>query len=553
MKKTILVLVALGISVSALAQSSLTSNADSTEKAGIYIIFDGSGSMWGQLPDKSHKVVVARQVLNEFVAGNFEGYDLALRAYGHRRKGDCRDSELVVPFGPPEEVIGQVQGFTQDLNPLGKTPISYSLGQALDDFGDRSGEIILISDGIETCDEDPCALVQKWQEKNVKIKVHVVGLGLEEEEKVAMQCISEAAGTTYHDAESADALAEGLREIQEETIQEEIPEGELGEFTGTPTTGFILKARDAQGRIRPAIGTLMQGDEERFQISTNRRNQVETGTYELIAGVQTLNGTVYKPVTQTVEMGATGETTVEIEVDVPPQVYTTFMDGDEQQRGSLVNVYQEGVEVFRFRWMDTVYVDPGTYEFRAIPNAENELSVTEVVLEDEIKEIVFEMVHTVWVTAKMVASGSDIWFRKNLYLWQDGVEKYMVHAHNGNRSVLPGTYDLHLEDDLTPYVEAGIVVTQEEKQHFDVTVPAGHVTVHYQKANGTRDKDERVWLTSLNPEASGRRSYQTTGKTIPLTPGRYRLEGWDRMGTYDPIEFEIQAGEEKEITLRDKG
>ena len=95
------------------------------DKDGIYIIFDASGSMWGELPDKSRKVTVAKQVLEDFVAGDFEGYDLALRAYGHRRKGDCSDTELVAPFGAPEQVIDKVKAFTKDLNPLGKTPISH--------------------------------------------------------------------------------------------------------------------------------------------------------------------------------------------------------------------------------------------------------------------------------------------------------------------------------------------------------------------------------------------------------------------------------------------
>ncbi len=192
------------------------------DKDGIYIIFDASGSMWGELPDQSRKVTVAKAVLEDFVAGDFEGYELALRAYGHRRNADCRDSELVVPFGPPEQVVGQVQAFAKDLNPLGKTPITYSLRQALADFGDRPGEIILISDGIETCDEDPCALMREWREKDIQIKVHVVGLGLDEKAKSAMQCIAEAAGTEYRDAESATTLAEGLARIQEEAKTEQI-------------------------------------------------------------------------------------------------------------------------------------------------------------------------------------------------------------------------------------------------------------------------------------------------------------------------------------------
>ena len=149
---------------------------DPESASAIYIIFDASGSMWGQLPDKSHKIVVAKEVVRDF-----DGADLAMRVYGHRRKGDCTDSELVVPFGPSSEVVPQVEAFMESLNPTGKTPIAYSL-RPLHDFGDRSGELILITDGLETCDDDPCALVREWKEKDVKINVHVAGFGIEEKE-----------------------------------------------------------------------------------------------------------------------------------------------------------------------------------------------------------------------------------------------------------------------------------------------------------------------------------------------------------------------------------
>jgi hypothetical protein len=172
--------------------------------------------MWGELPDKSRKVETAKKVLKEYVAGDFEGYELAFRVYGHRKKGDCLDSELLIPFGEPDQVISELTQSIDSIKPLGKTPITYSLQEALKDFGDRQGEIILISDGIETCDADPCELVREWREKDVKIKVHVVGLGLDEKSKAAMQCISDAAGTEYHDASSASELSEGLTKIKEE-------------------------------------------------------------------------------------------------------------------------------------------------------------------------------------------------------------------------------------------------------------------------------------------------------------------------------------------------
>ena len=62
----------------------------------------------------------------------------------------------------------------------------------------------------------------------------------------------------------------------------------------------------------------------------------------------------------------------------------------------------------------------------------------DTVAEGDLKEILFRMIHTVHVTVKMVASESGIWFRQNYELWQDGEEKYRVHATNGAR-VLPGT------------------------------------------------------------------------------------------------------------------
>ncbi len=539
MKTSIIPLAVLAFCCACLAPESAAQDHDA-----VYLIFDASGSMWGELPDKSRKVTVAKQVLQDFVAGDFAGYDLALRVYGHRREGDCRDSQLVVPFGPPEQAVGQVQAFMQGLNPLGKTPISYSLRQALEDFGARGGEIILISDGIETCDEDPCALVRAWREKDIPIRMHVVGLGLDEQAKTAMQCIAEAAGTEYRDAADAATLAEGLQKIQEETKAAPPPRA--------VTTGFFLKGRDAEGRAMRVAGTLSRDGKELFEVVSHRRNQVESGAYTLTAGVPTANGTLYQPVTKQVEARPEGETTVEVEVAVPPSVYAVFKDPKAPQRGSLVSAFQQGKEAFKFRWIDTVYVEPGTYEFRARPNADNDLSVTAAVAPGERKAIVFEMARTVVVTIKMLASGSGQWFRQNYELWQDGEKKYGVHLSNGARA-RPGTYDLHLPSELTPYVHAGLVVTDEDKQHYDITVPAGHVTVHYLKADGTRDKEDRIWFARLEEGKRPREVINGSGKQIALTPGRYRLKGWSHKGTYDLVEFDVQEGDDKVVVLRDKG
>lgn len=499
---------------------------------GIYIIFDASGSMLERLPDKSRKIDVAKKVLKDFVSGDFAGYEVALRVYGHRKRDDCLDSELVVPFGAAGDVVSPIKEYVDKLNALGRTPITLSFQEALKDFGDRSGEIILISDGIESCNADPCALMREWKQKNVKIKVHVVGLGLDEKSKQALKCISDAAGTEYHDAQSAAALAESLSKIRNDAT----------------SRGFYLQGVDAAGNPIKVSGMLARAGAAPLKITSNARYQVEAGEYSLVAGVLTANGNLYQPVKNTVQVAAAGETVAKVEVPVPPRVKAKFVDKDQAQSGSQVTAFQNGKEVFKFRAIDEVFLDEGTYEFRARPNAANELSVTESFASGDRKEIVFGLVHTVKVTVKMAASGSGILFRENYELWQNGQKKYAVHQVNG-ALVVPGTYDVRLPNGLTPYTKSGIKITDQNAQHFDITVPVGHVTFAYQKADGTQDKDDRCFVSS----ASGNQKvFKQSGQKLPLTPGQYRVDGWTQKGQYAPVAFEIKEGEDKVVNLRAK-
>jgi len=514
------------------------------EPPGVYVILDGSGSMWGQLADGTHKITAAKEVVMGFSADDFAGRDLAFRVYGHRRKGDCSDSELVVPFSTPSTAIARMAAFAEDVNPKGKTPISRSLRAALEDFGDRSGEIVLVSDGIETCDEDPCALVRAWQEKNVDIRVHVVGLGLEGKEKAAMQCISEAAGTEYRDAQSSEELAAGLKEIQDSS-------GDPGDSAPPEWQVLEIRATNASGERMRVQGTAQSG-EETVSVANNGYNRVPPGEAEVTVGVRTKNGNLYQPVTRTVLVEDDGKTVLEVVVPEPPSVKARFLEGGEKHKGSFVYGYQGDEQVLGFRSKDRAYLDPGTYEFRSRPNADNDLAVTESFADGDHKEIVFEMVTTVRAKIKMYAAGSDHLFRAHAELWQGGEKKYGVHLSNGAQ-VLPGTYEARLPLQLTPYVVNELVITTEDPQEHRIEVPVGYVTARYQNADGSPAPDKRCYLTRKNESGKwvrDRISY--TGKRIPLVAGEYQLEGWSSLGTFDPIFFSMTAGEEKELVLRNK-
>ncbi len=130
------------------------------ESAGANVLFilDGSGSMWGRL-DNVEKIVIAKERMTELVQ-ELDGVNMSLIAYGHRRKGDCDDIEIMVPLGSGNQdaVIQQIQS----ISPKGKTPITRSIALAAQQLEtiEEETEIVLISDGLETCEGDPCAYVQ---------------------------------------------------------------------------------------------------------------------------------------------------------------------------------------------------------------------------------------------------------------------------------------------------------------------------------------------------------------------------------------------------------
>ena len=338
----------------------------------VYIIFDGSGSMWQELPTGEYKISAARSVLQKFAAQEFNGQELAMRAYGHRRKNDCSDTELVLPWQSPARFKEQIGSFLSNVNPTGRTPISRSLKAALKDFGDREGSIILISDGIETCDEDPCELLKLWRKKNIRISVHVVGLGLDEKSKAAMQCLADAAGTTYRDANSAEELTKGLKEIREK----------IGSI------GLKIIGKDAEGEQLWPEGLLLQNGDVKYNVTSSARNAVEPGTYQLEVGIRTRNGNLYQPITKQITVVDDKDTVVEVTIPRPPSVRAKFIDRGEAVKGALIFAYQAGKEVFRFRWKDEVFLDEGSYEFRTEVNSANALSLEEAFKAGESKELV---------------------------------------------------------------------------------------------------------------------------------------------------------------------
>ena len=176
------------------------------------IILDASGSMWAQINGKA-RIDIARETLKTVLAGVPSDLELGFMAYGHRSKGDCNDIEMLVQ--PAPGTADAISAAAAQLSPKGKTPLSASVKMAAEQlkYTEDKATVILITDGLETCDADPCALATELKKAGVDFKVDVVGLALSKKEGDQVRCIADNTGGQYLSANDADALKTALTTV----------------------------------------------------------------------------------------------------------------------------------------------------------------------------------------------------------------------------------------------------------------------------------------------------------------------------------------------------
>lgn len=180
--------------------------AQNQQKTRILFVLDASQSMLGKW-EKEQKMQVATKLLSNLMDSlePIENLEVALRVYGHQyavATGDrsCQDTKLEVPFGPYN--YSKIKKKLSYIYPKGTTPIAYSLEQTKNDFppcADCRNILILITDGIEECDGDPCAVALALKKNNVRLKPFVIGMDLEVDMIDAFKCI----GTFYETKDEA--------------------------------------------------------------------------------------------------------------------------------------------------------------------------------------------------------------------------------------------------------------------------------------------------------------------------------------------------------------
>ncbi len=209
----------------------------------IMFIYDGSGSMWGEMEGKT-KHEIARDVLLSTVESFDKSQGIGLVAYGHRNEKDCDDVEELIPL----ESINRVEliNAVNTIKPTGRTPLARSASMVLSklESSNTSATIILITDGIESCDGKICDVVKEAKEKGIEFKLHIVGFGLKGEDTSELQCAASTSGGEYFDADNSDMLKEYLKVASEKRVESPVPNASFNVLKNGKGIDAILKFYD---------------------------------------------------------------------------------------------------------------------------------------------------------------------------------------------------------------------------------------------------------------------------------------------------------------------
>jgi len=245
----------------------------------ILFVFDASQSMYGRW-QTGVKMEVAKKLLSNLLdsLAKVNNLELALRCYGHQSKfppQDCKDTKLEVPFGP--NTAAKIKNRIQQLVPSGTTPIAYSLEKAANDFTPCSNcrnIILLITDGIEECDGDPCAVSAALQKNGIILKPFVIGVGLDVDIKKQFECVG-----NFFDASNEEQFKTVLNVVISQALNSTTMQVNLLDIGGKPNeTNVDMTFYDEfSGRIRyNFVHTLNhKGNPDTLQIDP-------LGTYKIV-------------------------------------------------------------------------------------------------------------------------------------------------------------------------------------------------------------------------------------------------------------------------------
>jgi Ca-activated chloride channel homolog len=198
------------------------------ENLNVVFIIDASGSMAQKINGKE-KMASAKDSILNFVSKLPKDAKVGIRVYGHKGTGSdadkalsCSSSELVYPISNYNE--GEFQAALNKFSPSGWTPIGLALREAKNDLASFDGAnntniVYLVSDGIDTCEDQPIEAAKDLYSSNISPIINVIGFDVDSEGQNQLKQIAAATDGIYDTVTNEGELQEQLEKLNDLTNQ----------------------------------------------------------------------------------------------------------------------------------------------------------------------------------------------------------------------------------------------------------------------------------------------------------------------------------------------
>lgn len=196
------------------------------ERGAGFVVVDASGSMGLRSQrQKKSKLELAQAAIERMLGGWGPESRVGLVAFGHS-EGSCTDIETLVPIGAgAEEKIRQA---LETLAPRGRTPLAEAVRHAA--YALPRGEmhtpwLVVLSDWEETCQGDPCALVDELVAREIELTAHVVTLQRTSRHHPfrGLRCLAEKTGGSFESVDDPDELDRAIERSLSRATGVEVP------------------------------------------------------------------------------------------------------------------------------------------------------------------------------------------------------------------------------------------------------------------------------------------------------------------------------------------
>ncbi|MER8435144.1 VWA domain-containing protein [Mesorhizobium sp. M1312] len=455
----------------------------------VVIVLDASGSMWAQIDGKP-KLEIARESLRTVLQSVPADREIGFMAYGHREKGSCEDIELIVP--PQAGAAAAVSAAADSLKFIGKTPLTSAVKQAAEalKYTEDKATVILITDGLETCKGDPCALGKELGAAGVDFTVNVVGFGLTADEGKQVACLADNTGGKYIQASDEKALQDALVETiaaapapEPAPAPQPAPEPEKPEFNFMPVVvlaeGGDPVTDDNSWEIYKAKSDGTRGDYVTTEYGAYKGN-LEPGGYIIAARygearteqkIMVEAGQVYKPL-----FTLNAATLI---------IHPRPSEGADVADGAAVVIAYPGVDTPATYYGDTKVVLPAGDQKVTVRIGQGEVTETipltagRVVDKDMIVGVGHVVANAYYTAGGDKADGSGIGFKvfkakKKI----DGTRQEVAHAYGPDSKfdLPPDDYVLTATVDLA-VAEQPFSVKAGENQDLKIAINAGVLAI----------------------------------------------------------------------------